>query len=171
MSCDVRVYDINASPLPWATLEFTAIETDPAHLANLSQPVSNTAISNTKFGASLNFHAKKCIYLVAIMDLANTYGPLTISSLNGNEPGQLDVIVKKVPPQRRGGIAVSSSSQLVSFMNGQGWSREQQGAILDVITALTSMRGGRTSPSPNVHVFIARCEELLLTRSIDPRAF
>ena len=86
-----------------------------------------------------------------------------------NVAGQLEVVLKRLPPPTSGGGAfVTSASQLTGYLAAQRWSDEQQQAVLDVGSAVIVVRRGT---GPTYRYLFGLYQYTLEERGISPSAF
>jgi hypothetical protein len=164
MPCDVRVYDTGYAALS-TSVQVIAINSSVATRPNLCTAVQ----TGTTGFAQLPFSLTQCVYEVSISDSSRTYGHVLIPSLNGNVAGQLEVVLKRLPPPTSGGGAfVTSASQLTGYLAAQGWSDEQQQAVLDVGSAVIVVRRGT---GPTYRYLFGLYQYTLEERGISPSAF
>ena len=107
---------------------------------------------------------------VAIVDTAHTYAGATISNLNGAAPGDLEVVLCRLPTSGLEAIASNGDAAYVreAVVNYPSWSAAEKQAILSVMNALGSLRGTVT---PLVFDFIAHYERTLAHARINPAFF
>jgi len=170
MSCDVHTYDTSYVALKSKTVQLIAIDTSSSGAPiNLTAVVINgPPLGGTYYGAQLSFGLTSCVYQVAITDSARIYAGVTIPSLNGNVDGELEVVLRRLPPKTPAGAVVRTSTQLIAYLADQPWSFEQRSAVLDVVHALVSIRGWE---DPIAREFIANYEQTLRERGVDPAIF
>jgi hypothetical protein len=165
MPCNVRLYDTGYTALT-ASMQVIPIDVSTAGRPNLCAVVHSSSAGL----AYLNFNLAQCVYQVSISDPQRSYGHVLIPALNGNVAGQLEIVLNRLPPPSTGGrgAAVTSASQLSSFMVSRSWSNEQQAAVLGVVNALVLVRGAAGQTSQYLEgLYSYTLEE----RSISPSAF
>jgi hypothetical protein len=164
MACDIRLYDSVFASLT------AAVQVVPINTSATGRPNLCTAVTNGSSGSvHLPFPITRCVYQVAVVDPARVYGGVTIPSLNGNVAGQLEVVLRPLPTASPGGgAAITSTTQLASYMVSQGWTDLQRAAVLDVANALRLLR---PSLDPIVRYFVSVLEYTPEERLIPPYLF
>ena len=174
MSCRIKLYESNeVSPLSHvslrsATVQLVAVE--QANLTNCCQVQVNKRLIGGGYGADLPFIPASFVYQVAIVDRAHTYAGATISNLNRAAPGDLEVVLCRLPASGLEAIASNRGASYVreAVVKYPSWSAAEKQAILSVMNALGSLHGTVT---PLVFDFIAHYERTLAHARINPACF
>src|SRR5215470_4521410 len=109
MSCRIKLYETSESPplshlsVRSATVQLIAVE--QASLTNCCQIQMNKRLIGGGYGADLPFIPGSFVYQVAIVDTSDTYAGATVSNLNGAAPGDLEVVLFRLPASGVGAIA------------------------------------------------------------------
>jgi hypothetical protein len=166
MTCDIRLYDSSYNALSSNSVQLVPVDTSSGPPTTLSAAVQNGWLGGGAYGAHLSFAPSPCVYQVAITDSNRVYGSVTIPSLNGNIAGQLEVVLRRVPPRTSGGVVVRNLGQLRGYLANQlSWSDENRNAVLDIVSSLGLLRG---SNDPTLRDFIGNSEYMLGLLGIDP---
>jgi hypothetical protein len=164
MACDLRLYDISYASLVSTSVQMIAVNTVSMHTTITS--AFNGSLGGGAYGAHLAFPTGLFVYQIAILDTYRVYGNVTIPSLNGNRAGQLEVVLRRLPPATGTGIVVNTYAQLAGYVAGQpNWSTENRQAVFGVVSALSSVRG---ASDPMLRDFIGNCEYSLNLLGINP---
>jgi len=174
MSCRIKLYETSEFPplshvsLRSASVQLVAVE--QASLTNCCQVQMNRRLIGGGYGADLPFIPAAFVYQVAIVDTAQTYAGATISNLNGAAPGDLEVVLFRLPTSAVGTIASNDGAAYVrqAVVGHPSWSAVEKQAILSVMNALGSLRGTAT---PLVLEFVTRYEQILAGVGIHPAFF
>jgi len=164
MTCDVRLYDTGYTTLS------TSVQVIAINSSITTRPNLCTAVPTGIAGfAHLAFPSTRCVYEVSVSDPSRTYGHVLIPSLNGNVAGQLEIVLKRLPPPTLGGgVFVTSASQLTGYLAAQGWSDEEREAIFGVGSALIVVR---QATSPTYQYLFGLYQYTLEERGISTSAF
>jgi hypothetical protein len=166
MACDVRLYDSSYSSLTSGSIQLVPVDTSSGLPTTIIAAVPNGHLGGGVYGARLSFTPYHCIYQVAITDSARVYGSVTIPNLYGNIAGQLEIVLRRVPPATGGSLVVRAMGQLRGYLATQlSWSNENRDAVIDVVNSLSSLRG---STDPTLRDFIGNSEYILGLLGIDP---
>lgn len=174
MSCRIKLYETSRTPprshvsLRSPTVQLVAVE--QASLTNCCPVRENKRLIGGGYGVDLPFIPGTFVYQVAIIDVAQSYAGATVPNLNGATPGDLDVVVFKLPMSGVGAVPTGSTAAQVrgALLTYPSWSPEERQAVLSVMNALGSLRGSAASP---VLGFISQYERSLMDRGIDPGLF
>ena len=109
------------------------------------------------------------VYLVAIVDLGDVYAGGTVTNLNGAIPGDVDVVLFRLPtsgpPPAAAGSAAEAREAVLKHLS---WNIEEKQAVLSVMNALGSLRGTTSNP---VLGFMDHYERTLACLGISPVFF
>jgi hypothetical protein len=172
MSCRIKLHEMNrATPPAHVTLRSPTVQLLAVEQASLSDccPVqTNRRLIGGGYGADLPFIPASFVYQVAIIDAADAYAGATIANLNGAVPGDLDVVLFRLPVS--GAVpAVATPAQIrETVLINPSWNIEEKQAVLSVMNALCSLRGTAANP---VLGFIAHYERTLVRLGISPVFF
>jgi len=174
MSCRIKLYETSEIPplshvsLRSATVQLIAVE--QASLTNCCQIQLNKRLIGGGYGADLPFIPASFVYQVAIVDTSHTYAGATICNLNGAAPGDLEVLLFRLPTSGVGAIASNGAAAYVreAVVKYPSWNAIEKQAILSVMNALGSLRGTVT---PLVLDFVAHYERALADAGINPSFF
>src|SRR5262249_46553725 len=120
------------------------------------------------YGAFLDFEQAPIVYQSVIVDMAAIYTATTVTNLSGVVDGTLDIVLHKLPSH----FDVSRYSTIRGYEiwnaveNDPIWNSEQKRAVLSMISALNSLRGGK---GMEVNNFIHHFEGVLNRYGINPR--
>ncbi len=174
MSCRIKLYETTrTAPHSYVSLRATSVQlvaVEQANLTNCSTVQPNKRLIGGGYGVDLPFIPGSFAYQVAIVDIAQVYAGATVSNLNGAMPGDVEVVVFKMPMSAIGNLAGGASAAQVrtATLTYSSWSPEEKQAILSVMNALGSLRGSTAS---TVVDFLGQYERALVDRGIDPGLF
>ena len=177
MPCLTKLYEpVGTSPPAHIDLNSTTVDlvaVDQATRANCCPVQPNRQFNpGGPYGANLVFTAAAIVYQVTIVDTLGVYAGATVPNLNGDTPGDIDVVLLKMPPTSPGtsvAPAGATAAQVrAAILVFPPWTRQHRLAMLCVIDALGSLRG---TPSAAMRDFIAVYERHLNDRGINPALF
>ena len=117
MSCRIKLYESNEIPplshvsLRSATVQLVAVE--QASLTNCCQVQVNKRLIGGGYGVDLPFIPASFVYQVAIVDPSHTFAGATISNLNGAAPGDLEVVLFRLPTS---GLEAKASNGAAAYV-------------------------------------------------------
>jgi len=181
MSCLVRLYDSNFVDLCQNNIQIAAINQGPPPFNCCGTQSNQSVLSSggqSGCGADLAFAEAAIVYQVAIHDTAGSFAGTTLPDLNGNHPGDFNVILYAAPSSgsNQGQIgAPASPAQMQSFIEEQReWTEENKHGVKSVAKGLISLVQ-LIIPSSDVDEvvwsFIHGYAEFLGSRGIDPAIF
>jgi hypothetical protein len=146
------------------------VAVEQASLTNCCPVQANKRLIGGGYGVDLPFIPGSFVYQVAIIDVAQVYAGATVPNLNGAMPGDLEVVVFKLPMSGIGALpAGTTAAQLRgAILTYSFWGPEERQAVLSVMNALGSLRGTTASA---VMDFLNQYERTLRDRGIDPELF
>jgi len=139
MPCTVHAYNTSLTPVTTSTVKFIAQNFSTG--TNLCAAQTNSNISGSNWGATLPFSTQAVAYLVYAYDTVrvNGYGPVTITNLNGNINGRLDIVMYRLPPPHSGiGAQPKTFTEIAAYVNAQSWEDEEKLGIMFLIQALAT---------------------------------
>jgi len=172
MSCLTKLYEnVAGAHMDLTASSIDLVAVDQSTFANCSSVCGNAGLpaSGGRYGANLSFTPATIVYQVAVADSSGVYAGATITNLNGDLAGDVDVVLFKLPPPTTSG-ATGATAALVrsAVLAHQTWTAAEKTAVFSVMHALGSLRG---ATNPTVTNFVRRYEEELRNRGIDPRFF
>src|SRR5438067_702676 len=124
MPCNVYLYDSSYSPLQERRI-LIYVSCSSQQGLNLGNTVNNAQISGTiniKRGAKLAFNHQAMIYNVTVNDPIGMYSPVYIDNLNGQETGNLDIVMRlKARSGTQTGPLPTTSRAVMAFIDNQAW--------------------------------------------------
>ena len=174
MSCRIKLYEMSpTSPPSHGSVRSSTVllmAVDQASLTNCCPVQTNRRLIGGGYGADLQFTPASFVYQVAIADTAYIYAGATVSNLNGATPGDLDVVLFRVPSSAVGAVATGGTAGQMrgAVSRHPSWSPDEKQAVLSIMNALGSLRG---TVAPPVVDFIIHYERVLTDRGIDPGLF
>jgi hypothetical protein len=126
------------------------VAVDESTLTNCSSTMNNARLPGTggRYGADLRFTPSAIVYQVAIADSMQTYAGATVSNLNGDIDGDIDVVLHPWPQQSpfSGGTSAGANAVQVraSVMNFRGWTLDEKRGVFSVMNALSFLRPATT---------------------------
>ena len=129
---------------------------------------ANRRLLGGGYGADLPFIPASFVYQVVIVDAGGVYGGATIGNLNGAVPGDIEVVLFRLPASGTVPAAATAAQLRETVLIHQFWNNEKIQAVLSVMNALSSLRGTTADP---VLWFIAHYERTLVGLGINPAFF
>ena len=129
-------YTVTLCDASFSDVRTTAIRLEATSSGGTVLSSFNNGPVHGGFGATLSFTPSRQRFNIEIDTTGTSYAPLVLEDLNGDRQPQTINVVLLSLPTHSGGRRPSAATDIEKYVQQQGWSNEEIGAVYTTVRAL-----------------------------------